>query len=125
MALVKIEGPITRTIGENALLGFEVSETVTNALTGQSWPVKWTVWSKTFGAKIGDLVEVRGELGIKSKIWYEADGTTMKRNAITNEIVIVTDRNVNDPEIKVLRAAAAQTVQVDSWAPIVTEIAPF
>jgi hypothetical protein len=123
MALVKIEGTITRTLGENGLVGFWLDETVTNSLTGQSWPVKWTVWSKTFGAKVGDIVEVRGELSLKSKAGQDDQGNIM-RKPITNEVVTYIDRNINDPEIKVLRAAPIPN-QTDSWGNTLPDVAPF
>ena len=64
MALVKIEGIVDRTIGENGIIGFRVKETVTNANTGQSWDVSWTIWTKTAKVNPGDMVEVKGELGV-------------------------------------------------------------
>lgn len=115
MALVKIEGIIDRTIGENGLIGFRVKETVTLATTGQSWEVTWTIWSKAFNAKVGDFVEVKGELSLKTREYQDRNGQT----------ATTIDRNINTPEIKVLRSAAQNPVQLDSWGNTLPDIAPF
>ena len=112
MALVKIEGIVDRTIGENGLVGFRVKETVSNATTGQSWEVSWTVWSKSFDAKPGDMVEVKGELSVKTREYQDRNGQT----------ATTIDRNINSPETKVLRVAA---VQQDSWGNTLPDVAPF
>lgn len=99
MALVKIEGIVDYEIGNDVkgILGFRVKETVTNATNGQSWDVTWTVWSKNAPA-VGSMVEVKGELGVKAREYTKADGST----------ATTIDRNINDPEVKVLRAAAPE-----------------
>lgn len=112
MALVKIEGIVDRTIGENGVIGFRVKETVTNANSGQSWDVQWTVWTKTNIPNPGDMVEVKGDLGLKTREYTDRTGNT----------ATTIDRNINTPEIKVLRAAA---VQLDSWGNTIPEVEPF
>jgi hypothetical protein len=98
MAYVKIEGIVDYEIGNDikGILGFRVKETVTNSSTGQSWDVTWTIWSKT-APPVGSMVEVRGELGVKAREYTKADGSTAQ----------TIDRNINAPEVKVLRAAPA------------------
>lgn len=112
MALVKIEGIVDRTIGENGVIGFRVKETVTNGNTGQSWDVQWTVWTKTNVPNVGDMVEVKGDLGLKTREYTDRTG-----NPATT-----IDRNINTPEIKVLRVAA---VNLDSWGNPLPEVEPF
>ena len=112
MALVKIEGIVDRTIGENGVVGFRVKETITNATSGQSWDVQWTVWTKTAKVNPGDMVEVQGELGVKTREYTDRSG-----NAATT-----IDRNINTPEVKVLRAAA---VQLDAWGNTLPDESPF
>lgn len=112
MAYVKIEGIVDRQLGENGIVGFRVKETVTNANTGQSWDVVWTVWQKGATVNPGDMVEVRGELGVKTREYTGRDG-----NPATT-----IDRNINTPEVKVLKAAAQQQ---DSWGNPLREVEPF
>jgi hypothetical protein len=114
MALVKIEGTIDRTLGENGIVGFWVKETVSNITTGQSWDVSWTVWSKTFTAKIGDMVEVKGELSVQTREYTDRNG--QKATTI--------DRNINTPEIKILRAALPPVPDA-SWASSIPDVEPF
>lgn len=123
MAYVKIEGIVSRTIGENGVIGFEMEETVTNPMTGQSWPVKWTVWEKGTTVKPGDMVEAKGEFSLKNKLAVDQMGQP-KRNERTNDFIIYTDRNINTPEVKVLKAAA---VQLDAWGNVnaLPEVEPF
>lgn len=112
MALVKIEGIVDRVIGENGVVGFRVKENVTNASTGQSWDVQWTIWQKNATVNPGDMVEVKGELGVKTREYTGRDG-----NPATT-----IDRNINTPEIKVLKAAA---VQQDAWGNTLPDVEPF
>lgn len=112
MAYVKIEGIVDRTIGENGVIGFRLKETITNATTGQSWDVAWTVWEKGATVKPGDLVEVRGELGVKTREYTGRDG-----NPATT-----IDRNINTPEVKVLRANAEPQ---DAWGNKLPDVEPF
>ena len=112
MALVKIEGIVDRTIGENGIIGFRVKETVTNANSGQSWDVSWTVWQKGATVNPGDMVEVKGELGVKTREYTDRNG----------QAATTIDRNINTPEVKVLRAAA---VELDAWGNTLPDVEPF
>ena len=112
MALVKIEGIVDRTIGENGIIGFRVKETVTNANTGQSWDVSWTIWQKGATVNPGDMVEVKGELGVKTREYTDRNG----------QAATTIDRNINTPEVKVLRTAA---VTLDAWGNTLPEVEPF
>lgn len=112
MAYTKVEGIVDRTIGENVIIGFRIKETVTNPNSGQSWDVAWTIWEKNATVKPGDMVEARGDLSIKQREYTKLDGTT----------ATAIDRNLNNPEVKVLRKAA---VELDQFGNRLPDESPF
>lgn len=112
MAYTKVEGIVDRTIGENGIIGFRIKETVTNPNTGQSWDVAWTVWEKNATVKPGDMVEARGDLSIKTREYTDRNGNT----------ATAVDRNLNNPEVKLLRKAV---VELDQFGDRIPDVEPF
>lgn len=113
MATIRVEGIVGEPISDK---GFTLIETVKVASTGQMWEVKWKVWTTKEIPAFSSFIEVTGEFSSKLNE-YEYQGETRR----------VIDRNINIPNIKVLRAATEASPDVNSdWAtPPTTESAPF
>lgn len=111
MALVKIEGIVDKPLGDS---GFIVLETI-RLNDGRTFDKKWKVWSRDQVA-FGSFVEALGELTAKLNE-YEWEGET-KRSV---------DLNINNPTVKVLRAAETVSPDVNGdWAtPASNAPAPF
>ena len=98
MAYAKVTGTVTKPLLDK---GYEISETVTVAFgpsAGQSWPVRWAVWTKQ-PLNLGDLVDVAGELTVKQREYLDERGNPKT----------VIDRSVNADTITVARAAQPTT----------------
>lgn len=98
MATVTVEGIVGEPISDK---GFNLIETVKVASTGQMWEVKWKIWTNRDIPAFSSFIEVTGELSTKLNE-YEYQGETRR----------VIDRNINIPNIKVLRAATEASPDV-------------
>ena len=98
MAYAKITGTVIKPLGN---VGWQVDEIITVTVgpsAGQSWPVKWAVWTSE-KLNIGDLVDVSGELALKQREYLDERGNPKT----------VIDRSLNEPTVKVARAAEPTT----------------
>lgn len=93
MAYVTITGRVGKQLGTS---GVEVWETITLP-TGQSFDKKWAVWGKPEQPE-GAVVEVRGIGSWKTREYTNQQGE--------NKTAI--DASINDPEIKILKAATTE-----------------
>jgi len=101
MAFIKIEGIVDKPLGDR---GFILLETI-RLNDGRTFDKKWKVWAIP-APEFSSFVEVTGELTTKINE-YDYQGET-KRSI---------DLNVNNPVVKVLRAAAVASPDVNSdWA---------
>jgi hypothetical protein len=101
MAFIKIEGTVDKPLGDR---GFILLETI-RLNDGRTFDKKWKVWAIPT-PEFSSFVEVTGEFSSKISE-YEYQGATKHSQ----------DLNVNNPVVKVLRAAeTASPDVVTDWA---------
>lgn len=118
MAFIKVEGIVDKPLGNH---GFTLVETVNT----REFQMKryWKCWNVDNNAPFGSFVEVVGEFS--AKVSKKADGSGQDFvNAQGNRTV---DHNINESQVKVLRAAEVASPDVNSdWATAPsTQEAPF
>jgi hypothetical protein len=104
MAIVKVEGRVSRLLGAK---GFTLQERINNETTGQSFERPWTIWGEQ--PTENSIVEVVGQLK-----------TEVARNYETKEIMIAqitgqpyVSSTVNATSIKVLKEG--KPVEATQW----------
>jgi len=111
MALVKVEGRVSKLLGTK---GFVLSERIVTS-TDQSWETPWTIWGDQPAENA--IVEVTGELRVEIAKHYET-----KEILLTQTGSPYVARTVGDATIKVIKEG--KPVEATQWeAP--SQGAPF
>jgi hypothetical protein len=111
MALVKVEGRVSKLLGSK---GFVLAERIVTS-TDQSWETNWTIWGDQPAENA--IVEVTGELRVEIAKHYETKEILLSQNGSP-----YVARTVGDATIKVIKEG--KPMEATQWeAPI--QGAPF
>jgi hypothetical protein len=102
MALVKVEGRVSKLLGTK---GFVLAERIVTS-TDQSWETNWTIWGDQPAEN--SIVEVTGELRVEVAKHYET-----KEILLSNAGQPYVGRTVGDATIKVLKEG--KPVEATQW----------